>query len=78
MRLTVIAQIIDETRGIGRDRAALFLLTVDHTKRILLETGLAVLAHLRKMRTEIILQYLIIGRAACRAPDAVDTKLGLL
>ena len=78
MCLTIVAQIVDESWCAGSDRAALLFFTVDHAERVLLETRLAVLTELGQVRTEIILQDLVVLGAAGRAADAVDAQLRLL
>ena len=69
MRLAIIAEIINKS---GRRLYYLLFavdLAIDHSERILLKSCLAVLTHSTYVRSEMILEYLVILAPAGRASN---------
>ena len=67
--LAVITKVIDESRCILDDVLAAVDLAVDHSQRVLFESCLAVLTHSTYVRSEMILEYLVILAPAGRASN---------
>ena len=78
MRLAVIAEIVDEAGCALYDLFLAVDLAVDHAQGVLLEPRLAVLAHAADVRSEVILQYLVVLAPARGAPDRIDVQRDVL
>ena len=78
MRLALITEVIYKSGSILNDILLGVDLTVDHTKRISLESVLAVITHGIHVRSEVILQYLVISSTALGAADRIDMQSDML